>query len=154
MKKDKSLLLSFLKSQNLMALATYDKKPWICNVYFVIDDNFNLYFISEPTTIHCKNISKNKNVTCSVADSSQKVTDKKIGVQIRGTAQRLDNLQKIRWMLAFWNKMNPGFETIINLKNIQNKVIKGRAYQIKPEVIKFFNEKLYGPEGQKIFRFS
>ncbi|MBU1327424.1 pyridoxamine 5'-phosphate oxidase family protein [Patescibacteria group bacterium] len=154
MTTDKQELLTFLKSENLMALATIDKKPWICNVYFVTDDNFNLYFISKPATTHCQNIAKNNSVTCSVANSSQKVTDQKVGAQIRGTAQRLNNLAKVRWMLAFWNKMNPGFETIINLKNIQNKVIKSRAYQVKPEVIKFFNEKLYGPEGQKIFRFS
>lgn len=151
---DKQKLLFFLKSQNLMSLATNNKKPWACNVYYVTDDSFNLYFLSEPTTTHCQNITKNKEVACAIADSRQKVTDQKIGVQIRGTANTVNSLNRIKWMLALWNKMNPGFEAIINLQNMQKKVIKAKIYQVKPEVIKFFNEKLYGSEGYKIFKFS
>ena len=56
-------------------------------------------------------------------------------------------------MLALWNKVNPGFESIINLKNMQKKVIKGRIYKIAPKTIKFFNEELYGSEGFEVFKF-
>lgn len=69
-------------------------------------------------------------------------------------AERLDNLSQIKWVLAVWNKLNPGFEAIINLTNIRKKVIKSVVYKVRPTVIKFLNESLYGPEGFKIFTFE
>jgi len=150
----KAELLKYLKSQNLMTLATCDKNLWVSTVYYVIDENFNLYFLSEQATIHCQQLSKNAEVACGIVDSRQKVADKKIGVQFLGKASRVDSLEKIKWMLALWNKVNPGFETIINFKNIQNKVIKSRIYKVEPRLIKFFNEKIYGPEGFKVFEFK
>jgi uncharacterized protein YhbP (UPF0306 family) len=154
MDTDKRQLLTYLKSQNLMTVATNGDYPWAASVYFITDNSFNIYFLSEPTTIHCRNIQKNQNVACSITDSRQKVTDKKIGVQIQGSAHEESTAEKIRWMLGLWNKMNPGFEQVINLHNIQHRVIKSRIYKIIPKQIKFFNEKLYGPEGYKIFTFS
>ncbi|MBI4226528.1 pyridoxamine 5'-phosphate oxidase family protein, partial [Candidatus Roizmanbacteria bacterium] len=86
MTSDKAKLLNYLKSQHTMYLATYDGKPWTTTVFYAVDDDFNLYFISEPNTRHVKAIKKNKFVSCSIADSNQVVTDKKIGVQIEGIA--------------------------------------------------------------------
>lgn len=149
----KQKLLQYLKSHNFMTIATADGKPWVANVYYVVDDGFNLYFLSEPASKHGRDLAKNPSVSCSIADSNQKVTDKKIGVQLQGSAKIVNALAKIKWMLHIWNKINPGFESLINLKNIQNKVIKGKVYRVKPALIKFFNEELYGSEGFELFEF-
>ena len=146
-------LHQYLQSQNLVSIATRNDKLWVSVVYYVVDDKLNLYFLSEPTTEHCQNILKNAEVACAIFNSNQKVTDKKVGVQLHGKASKVSNLAKIKWMLALWNKINPGFETIINLKNMQNKIIKGRIYKIEPITIKFFNEALYGSEGFEVFEF-
>ncbi|MCG2692080.1 pyridoxamine 5'-phosphate oxidase family protein [Microgenomates group bacterium] len=151
--KDKDALLKYLKSQNLMSLATCGPDMWISTVYYVVDEKFNLYFISEATANHCQAFKKNVEVSCAIADSRQPVTAKKIGVQIRGKASQVNSLQKMKWMLAMWNKVNPGFEAIINLKNIQKRVIKSKVYKIQPQAIKFFNEELYGEEGFLMFKF-
>lgn len=153
MKKDKQLLLKYLQSHNFVTLATHDKHLWTSSVYYVMDNYFNLYFLSEPTTMHCRHIAKNSEIACAIADSSQKVTDKKVGVQLYGRAVRVNSINKIKWMLKLWNKLNPGFESIINLKNIQTNKINGRIYKVTPKLIKFFNEKLYGPEGFELFKF-
>lgn len=153
MKNNRDKVYKYLQSQNLVAVATKSDRLWVSTVYYVIDDKFNLYFLSEPTTEHCKNILKSEEVACAIYNSKQKVTDKKVGVQLHGEASKVNNLEKIKWMLALWNKVNPGFEAIINLKNMQNKVIKGRIYKIKPKTIKFFNEELYGSEGFEVFEF-
>lgn len=150
---NKQQLLQYLQSQTLMTLSTKSETLWISSVYYVIDKNFNLYFLSEPQSIHCQAIAKHDEVACAIADSRQKVTDSKVGVQLEGTASPLSNLAKIKWMLQLWNKLNPGFESIINLKNIKTNKIKSRIYKVKPRKIKFFNEKLFGPEGYKLFRF-
>lgn len=153
-KKDKIDLQKYLRLHNLMSLATRGKDMWICTVYYVIDNKFNLYFISESTADHIQDIKRNSSVSCAIADSRQKVTSKKIGIQIQGKASPVSSLQKMRWMLAMWNKVNPGFESVINLKNIQKRVIKSKVYKIEPTKIKFFNEKLYGEEGFRIFKFN
>lgn len=152
--KDKTLLLQFLQSQNLMTLATQGKHLWAGNVYYVTDEKFNLYFLSEPKSQHCLAIKSHPEVACAVADTKQKVVDKKVGAQLYGTASQTKNLSTVMWMLKMWNKLNPGFESIINLKNIQTNKINGRIYKIEPKLIKFFNEKLYGPEGFKLFKFG
>ncbi len=151
---NKQKLLQYLQSQNLMTLATQEEHLWVSNVYFVTDEKFNLYFLSEPKSQHCLAIKSNPEVACAVADTGQKVVDKKIGVQLYGTAAQVKNLSTVIWMLKMWNKLNPGFESIINLKNIQTNKINGRIYKIEPKLIKFFNEELYGPEGFKLFKFG
>lgn len=153
MKSNKAKLLSFLKSQHTMYLATYDNKPWVATVFYAIDEDFNFYFISEPTTRHSKALKKNRIVSCAIADSRQVVTDKKIGVQLQGVVYEVKNKNKLKIILSMWHKTNPGFEDIINLPNMIKKIIKGCFYQISPTLIKFFNEKLYGDEGFEIFRF-
>lgn len=153
MSKNKTKLLSYLKSQHTMSLATFDGKLWICTVFYAIDDKLNFYFISEPNTRHSKGILKNSQVACSIANTNQVTTDKKIGVQIVGIASEVKNRNKIKVVLGLWNKVNPGFESIINLPNMIKKVISGKVYLIKPKEIKFFNEKLYGSEGFEIFKF-
>lgn len=154
MKEDKTLLLKFLQSQNLMTLSTQGSHLWVSSVYYVTDEKFNLYFLSEPKSQHCLAIKSNPEVACAVADTRQKVVDKKIGVQMSGTASLVKNLSSIKWMLKMWNKLNPGFESIINLKNIQTNKIKSKIYKIEPKLIKFLNEALYGSEGFKLFKFG
>ena len=153
MLSNKAELFNYLKSQHTLYLATYDGKPWTSTVFYAVDNDFNFYFISEPTTRHSKAIEKNKLISCSIADSNQVVTDKKIGVQIEGIASEVKNKNKLKIVISMWHMKNPGFEDIINLPNMIKKIIKGRFYQIKPTLIKFFNERLYGDEGFEIFKF-
>ena len=77
---DKKKLLEFLKSNKLMSLATHSKKLWISTVYYAVNNNLNIYFISNPKTRHGKDILLNREVACSIADSHQKVKEKKRGV--------------------------------------------------------------------------
>ena len=154
MNTDKQKLFNFLKSQRLISLATCTDKPWISTVYYAVDKSFNLYFISEPETRHAHDIKKNDHVACSIADTHQKVTDKKIGVQISGRAQLVEEEKLIVSILAMWNAANTGFEKIINLENMKKKVIKAKVFQITPEYIKFFNEELFGPEGFEEYNFK
>lgn len=151
MNTDKTKLLKYLTSHRMMQIATCGKSPWICSVYYTINKDCTIYFISEPTTRHCKNIETNNHVAVAISDTTQMVTAKKIGVQIEGVASLVKDRKKLRTVIDLWNKTNPGFEKFINLENIDRNGIKGRFYKIKPTRIKFFNEALYGPEGFKIF---
>lgn len=151
--KDKGALLGYLRSQRLMTLATHGSGTAACTVYYAVDDDLDLYIVTEPESEHCKNIGKDNRVACAIADSRQKVTDKKVGVQIKGTASEVGSLERMKAILSLWNATNPGFESVINVENIRKKVIESKVFKIAPSEIKFFNEELYGPEGAEVFDF-
>lgn len=152
--KDKQKLLTFLQSQRLMTLATCSDKPHTSSVYYGISDNFMLYFISEKTTQHCRDIVSNPHVAVAITDSRQVVTDKKVGAQVTGIVSEVKEILELKKALSLWTKNNPGLENIINLKAIQEKLIKGRFYKVTPTEIKFFNEKLYDSEGFEVFEID
>ncbi|MBU2101143.1 pyridoxamine 5'-phosphate oxidase family protein [Patescibacteria group bacterium] len=153
MSKNKEKLFQYLKSQKLMSLATYGKEVAVCNVYYALDKDFNFYLITPPSTEHAQNIAKNKKVACAVVDSAQKVTDKKVGAQIKGNASKIRSLGKLVVALRMWGQVNPGMESIINIENIKKKIIRSTAYKIEPTSIKFFNEGLYGEKESELFKF-
>lgn len=153
MRSNKQTLFKYLKSQNLMALAAYSRSIWICTVYYVIDEDFNFYFVSSPKTKHGKMTEKNSRVACSIFDSHQKNKDYKVGVQLRGTVSIVKNSAKLKWALKVWNRSHPGIAHVINFKNIKEKITSAQVYKIKPDLIQFFNQKLYGDREHEIFKF-
>lgn len=151
----KQQILNYLKTQHLMSLATANKnKPWACTVYFTVDNDLNLYFVSPPESDHCRFLTKNTYVSCSIYDSGQNVNSKKEGLQLRGTAEVLSNVADIKKALELWNKANPGAEQYINYDNMEKKIITSKVYKITPAMIKYFNETLYGDKESKVFRLS
>lgn len=152
--ENKKKLFDYLKSQKLMSLATFGTEISNCLVYYAVDDDFVFYFISEPESEHCKNIEANNKAACAIADSSQKVKDKKIGVQIKGEVSDVTGLAQFDSIIMLWNATNPGIESVISMENFRNKIINSKMYKIKPSEIKFFNEELYGEEGFEVFKFS
>lgn len=137
-----------------MSIATRGRNPWIASVYYVIDPDLNLYFISPPDSEHIMQIKSNPEVACAIADSTQGANDKKIGLQLFGEASQVRSLNKIKWMLKMYNKLYPGTREKINYKNFQTKVMTSRVYKVVPKRIKFFNQELYGEDEEAIFNNS
>jgi len=129
-----------------MQIATCSTEPWICTVFYALDDENNIYFIGSPDTEHGKAIATNKIVACAITDTTQKVTDKKKGLQLKGVATMLTDEAAIKHGLDLWNKANPGVDNVINFDSIKKGTIETRVYMIKPTRIKFFNEELYDEE--------
>lgn len=151
----KKQILQFLKTQNLMSLATsIHNKPWACTVYFAVDQKLNIYFVSPPEADHCRYLSKNKYIACSIYNSQQKVNSKKEGLQLSGTVTVISKVEEIKKALILWNKANPGAEKYINWDNMVKKIITSKVYKIKPKLFKYFNEALYGDKELKEFKLN
>lgn len=149
---NKQKLLEYLKSRDLMILATVG--PTACTVYYGIDDNFNFYIVTSPTSEHGVNFSKNPNVACVVVDTNQKMfaTKNKSGVQIKGSAKQITDIERMRKALEIWSHANKEM-TGKFFKNIREGKWRDRVFVIRPKEIKWFNEELYGEEGTEIFSF-
>lgn len=140
----KDLVLKFLAENKLMAVATYGDFPWIATVYYTFDKNLNLYFLSNPATLHAQQILKNPKVAVSIANSSQDINKPKRGLQLSGIAQQISGLEKIKYALDLW-KTNL---KVVNPK-LTYKAVTGRMFKITPKRIKLFDQELFKVEDGK-----
>ena len=100
--KAKDYIKKYLKEPKLMQLATTkDDKPWICSVYFVVDEDSNIYWLSETHRRHSKEIEENSNVAVSMAIKTDLPV---IGLQAEGKAMRVSNLNTIRKVMTRYVK--------------------------------------------------
>lgn len=138
------IVLDFLKKHKLMAVATYGKHPWIATVYYVFDKDLNLYFLSSPETLHAKSIMRNPEVAVSIADSSQKISKPKRGLQLYGRAEQLSGLEKVRYALKLW-KTN----LAVTDPELTVRAARGSMFKIVPKRIKLFDQELFKTEDGK-----
>ena len=148
---DKTVLKDFLHSHRLMSIATSGEHIWIATVYYVVDDDLNLYFISPPDAEHSEHLRQNDEVACAIADSSQKTSDQKVGLQLYGSAAEEIGLDRVKWMLSMYNKLHMGTKDKLNFRNFKSKVMTSKVYKVTPKKIKFFNQELYGEEEERTF---
>lgn len=153
MKLTKEIIMEFLSESapKLMSVATSGTHPWIATVYFGFDDDLNLYFISDATTLHAQQISANSRVAVAIADSSQTPDTKKKGVQLFGEAKLIMDGTETEKARNSWVR-NVGIPN----ESLPFSAIEGRMYKIAPSKIKYFNQALFEVEdGQEpVLEFS
>ena len=142
--------MAYLKSHKLMSLATYNRLPWSAILYFVFDTDLNFYFLGSPSAIHNKNILKNPKVSVTVADSHQKVSDKKVGFQARGVAKEVGIEKDIKKVLLNWNKRHTDAPPLTF--DILSKKWKSKLYKIKLTDIKMYNENLSDDQEERVWK--
>jgi uncharacterized protein YhbP (UPF0306 family) len=146
-------LLDFLQSQKLLIIATASMEPWICNVFYGIDDKFKFYFISGKETKHSRHILNNSIIAFSVAwYNPNDHTDRK-AVQGKGLCRPAKNDQEIEKGVQLHNKNFPEFAGRITADWIKDTSHDSQVWVVEPRYIKFWNDELYGDEETKEFTF-
>jgi uncharacterized protein YhbP (UPF0306 family) len=136
----KQQIFEYLGTQRLMQVATYGDTPWITNVYYVHDKDLNLYFLSKRTTEHCVAIEKNSQVAVAISDSHQLLRPPQVGIQLAGTAQKVNLLEQVSWMFQMWNKIiAPDASEFLEDPRKFLEVSSASIYRITPNRIKLFN---------------
>ena len=80
------LITEYLESNNMMQIATcINNIPWCCTVYYAMDDDLNLYWISKPERRHSKEAEVNSNISSAVV-SPHVPGDPVRGISIEGGA--------------------------------------------------------------------
>ncbi len=148
---NKQKLLEFLKNRDLMILAT--EGPTASTIYYGIDEDFNFYIVTSPSSEHAANFLKNSNVACVVVDTNQKMfeTKHKSGIQIKGKIKQASE-EHLKKSLEIWSHSNKEIAEKF-FKNISQNIWNRKVFVIKPIEIKWFNEELYGEEGTETFKF-
>lgn len=142
------LIKEYLHLRYQMVLATNGEHPWVATLYYSLDSNLNLYFLTNPETIHAQHIAVNPQVAVAVADSPQLPNSDKVGVQIYGVASQISSRHKITHALGLWCKTLGVTNSEYTYEGMKKKLIDGQMYLIVPKKIKFFNEAIW-EEGKE-----
>lgn len=151
----KQQIFDYLSTQRLMSVATFNQQPWIANVYYVHDNDLNLYFLSKRAREHCVAIEVNNNVAVAIADSHQPLKPPQVGIQLYGTAAKVNMIEQLQWMFQMWNKLIAP-DVTEHLGNPKQFLDSGLSavYKISPKRIKFFNTGLWPKEQYKVLIFD
>jgi uncharacterized protein YhbP (UPF0306 family) len=82
-----STLFRILEENLLCSMATVTPggAPHINTAYFSYSDALELYFLSHPNSLHCRNLSLNPLMAMTIVSSEQRWTDPGQGVQLFGS---------------------------------------------------------------------
>ena len=117
--------------------------PWIANLFYVFDRNYNFYWYSPKTSKHSKLIQENSNVAISIFNS-QATGDEIDAVYVKAKAYMLDDRKKmLRVLLLYGKKMlkakfvnsKDDLKNLINNAKDFTKESPLRLYKATPEEI-------------------
>lgn len=143
-------IADFLHDRCQMVIATNGEHPWIATVYYSLDGDLNIYFLSDPKTLHCRHIATNPHVSISISDAPQNLSSKKKGMQIYGIAEEIFGEKNITQALHFWRKTLGVTSEEYTYEGMKKNKIKGRIYKVVPKKIKFYNEELWEDGDEKM----
>jgi uncharacterized protein YhbP (UPF0306 family) len=79
-----------LNEGHLMSLATIDDGGvWVADVIYVFDDNFALYWMSDPSVRHSRAVLQNPEIAGTITVSN-KSKEPNLGIQFAGTALKIE----------------------------------------------------------------
>jgi uncharacterized protein YhbP (UPF0306 family) len=136
------VLREFLASQSTLALATAgdeDGRPQVVPLFFVSDDDFNLFWISSPDSRHSANVAAWNDVAAAIYAHTWDWAGIK-GVQIEGDAMPVTDDDERASALALYEAKFPFVnEKFADL--IQQSVI----YTLRPRWLRWLdNERRFG----------
>lgn len=93
----KKQIFTFLQSKFITVIATItpENKPEAATIYYIVDEDFSMYFIAGNNTSKSKNIINNPNVALVVGTDNIPIT-----AQIEGLAQKVTDLNVIPTLLG------------------------------------------------------
>ena len=96
---------AYLRAHNVMTLATHGPEGLWAAAVFYVHENFDLYFLSSPSTRHSLNLAANPRVAVTIqADYDDWRAIK--GIQLEGNVTRLEGLEQARAILLYGKKFS------------------------------------------------
>lgn len=136
-----NLVREYLENAIVMQFATCrGARPWVCSVCFSFDDELNLYWFSERSTRHSKEIAENSAVAGAVVQPHA-VGSPVRGLQFSGVAAELTGPEEIRRaLLSNAQRYGVGPERVSTL---QGELESGSAsygiYRIRPDMFVLYD---------------
>lgn len=136
-----TLYKDYLRDIRLMQLATCNNgQPWLCNVWYVMDEYERVYFMSRPDRRHCKEIETNPFVACTFHKSfEQGLGQPGQALVIAGKARRLPG-EETEAPYTLYAEAYPRLKKMQNLQEFQDESGGHVFYEIVPHEIVWWDE--------------
>ena len=122
-----------IEKNQYVSIATSDKKGkvWISPVVYTYDKSWNFYFLSMPSSKHCKNITENNDVAIAIFNSTQ-LWGEGVGLQIEAEAEplKLSEYPNVIKLYALRKYPYGGINTDRAMKFARTMVTQGKIYKI------------------------
>jgi uncharacterized protein YhbP (UPF0306 family) len=141
-----------LKNGSMMQLATVSGgQPWCCTVFFVSDENLNIYWISTPERRHSQEIHSHTKV--AAAFPMQHVPGKSVvGIQMGGEAiQVVDSDEMQRMIHLYADKYKIGDSWRVDFIAGKNS---HKLYRITPNEIVLFDEEKFPNDPRQVMKMK
>ncbi|CAN5639154.1 hypothetical protein BH23PAT1_BH23PAT1_2900 [soil metagenome] len=142
------LITKYMRQGHMMQLATVAAdQPWCCSVYYVVDEDCNIYWASIPDRRHSKEIAMHGNVAGAIPIQFAK-GEKVIGLQVEGTASMVDSPGEIKQIAKkYASKFDRTMQWVEEFSSGQTK---HKLYRLKPKLIVLFDEQNFsGPDARQ-----
>lgn len=150
--EERSSILTILSKTSTLSLATIrDGKSYINTAFYAYDDEFNLYFLSNPKSQHVQNLKANPSAAATVFDSSLTLADKLAGLQVFGTCTQAKGTVLLKAFTAYTNRFLVFHKEIKRVADL--KLWGSKFYCLKPEQVKILDEETFGVENWKVIDF-
>ncbi len=141
------IIRKYLKIAHMMQIATIkDGQPWCCTVYFVSDENLNLYWISIPERRHSQEILENEKVAAAIP-IKHIPGENVIGIQVEGDAKLVQDLKEIKRIAPIYadryGRSKKWCDDFIAGKT------KHKLYRVTPRLFVLFDEETFPTDPRK-----
>lgn len=146
MTKAEDLIRKYIRTGHMMQLASLSgKQPWICTLYYVADDELNLYWASLPTRRHSQEITAHSSVAVAIPVQFQQ-GKKVIGLQIEAKATQLTGADIAPAAQLYAERFGRDATWV---DDIARGKTEHRMYRCTPELIVLFDEQHF-PHNTRI----
>src|SRR6266508_3119196 len=94
----RSSIMQVLKANTLCSMATVtpNHHAHINPAYFCCSQDLEIFFLSDPTSLHCRNLESNPSMAMTIFDSSQNWGGSDRGIQLFGTCRQATGRQALQ----------------------------------------------------------
>ena len=136
----------------MMQLATTSNgQPWICTVYYAVDDNLDIYWISMPSRRHSQEIAKNSKVAVAFAYNQQPPLPYVRGVQVEGEATLLSGDEAKHGADLYAKQLNSDAKWIAAVLDGSDP---HRIYRMKPTSFVLFDSQNFPDNSRQEWNLS
>lgn len=145
------VLRAHLTEGKLMQLATVSPQgiPWLCHVWYAVDEDLDLIFTSKATRRHSGEIRASGRVAGGIVGIPLEGLGQKVqGVTFEGEATETSG-QSLRRAYSTYATRWPQFAHMVALADIEAEVGESRLYRIRPSTYVVFDELAFPGEPRQ-----
>ena len=138
-------VFGILKENVLCSIATVTpvNRAYINTAYFCFSDDLELYFLSHPRSMHCRNLTLNPSAGVTIFSSSQTWTNPGRGLQVFGTCHKTRGKDAFK-AVELYGKRFPAYKRWKTTLPTGDVGENYHLYRVLTSSVKLHDEKMFG----------